>query len=93
MAEFIDNKQLYVKAFPEAIDKIMNEDFAFIGEKNFENSLSPEQLCQIQQVGEEPLMTLFHAIGMRKGMICLEINLGLLKCKSVLKCKNHDVEK
>ena len=72
MAEFIDKKQLYVKTLQEAIDKILNEDFAFIGESNFENSLSPEQLCQIEQVGKEPLMTLFHAIGMRKGMICLE---------------------
>ena len=84
MARFIDNNLLYVKTLPEAIDKILNEDFAFIGESNFENSLSPEQLCQIQQVGKEPLMTLFHAIGMRKGRICSEINVGFLKCKSLL---------
>ena len=66
MAEFIDNNQLYVNTVPEAIDKMLNEDFAFIGESTVEHSLSPAQLCQIQQVGEEPLMTLFHAIGMRK---------------------------
>ena len=66
MADFIDTKQSYIKNVPEAIDKMLNENFAFIGESTVENSLSPAQLCQIQQVGEEPLMTLFHAIGMRK---------------------------
>ena len=66
MANFIDNKQMYVKNVSEAIDKMLNEDFAYIGESTLEYNLSPAQLCQIQQVGEEPLMTLFHAIGMRK---------------------------
>ena len=66
MADFIDNNQLYVKNMPEAIDKMLNQNFAFIGESTLEHSLTPAELCQIQQVGEEPLMTLFHAIGMRK---------------------------
>ena len=66
MADFIDNKQLYVRNVSVAIDKMLNEDFAFIGESTLEHTLSPAQLCQIQKVGEEPLMTLFHAIGMRK---------------------------
>ena len=66
MAYFIDNKQLYVKNVSEAVDKMLNEDFAFIGESTVEHNLSPEQVCQIQKVGDEPLMKLFHAIGMRK---------------------------
>ena len=70
MADFIDNKQLYVKNISEAIDKMLNEDFAYIGESTLEYNLSPAQLCQIQKVGEEPLMTLFHAIGMRKSNCC-----------------------
>ena len=50
MAYFIDNKQLYVKNVSEAVDKLLNEDFAFIGESTVEHNLSPEQVCQIQKV-------------------------------------------
>ena len=88
MAYFIDNKQLYLKNVSEAVDKMLNEDFAFIGESTVEHNLSPEQVCQIQKVGDEPLMKLFHAIGMRKSnnqtiIICGwggNNKIGFIKC-------------
>ena len=49
------------------LDRVLSENYAFIAESTSLDLMDPDKRCQVYQVGQ-PLISVFHGVGMQKSM-------------------------
>ena len=49
------------------LERVLSENYAFIAESTSLDLMDPDKRCQVYQVGQ-PLISVFHGVGMQKSM-------------------------
>ena len=67
------NNDNFVPDLKSGFNRMLSDNYAFIGGSYYFDSMDPETRCQVYQVGE-PLATVLNAVGVQKREIISSLN-------------------